>query len=173
MSASPPTAFPPPEAAGAVTTLPLAVVFERHAAPTVWEAWRHAPVEVLVDEGVFGTAARVLRDDGQVCRTLHPGLAVTLHADEAEGYWLNLSSGAPVWFVMWRVSDEDPAQAWPESVTLSYNEAGRLMDAQERVDNLPLDAEVRAWLQDFTARHWRPEPRQRKRPASFRAPSER
>ena len=32
-------------------------------------------------------------------------------------------------------------------MTLSYNEAGRLLDAQERVDNVPLPADVRDWLQ--------------------------
>ena len=28
--------------------------------------------------------------------------------DQAEGYYLNLSSGAPVWFVVWRIDDDDP-----------------------------------------------------------------
>ena len=82
-------------------------------------------------------------------------------------------SDAPAWFVMWRIDDEDPSRAWPELITLSYNEAGRLLDAQERVDNLPLPAEVRDWLQAFADEHYRPEPKQRKRPASFRAPDQR
>jgi hypothetical protein len=58
-------------------------------------------------------------------------------------------------------------------VTLSYNEAGRLLDAQERVDNLPLPAAVRDWLQAFTDEHHRPEPKRRKRPVSFVAPEQR
>lgn len=157
----------------AVPTLRVAVVLERIARPTQWEAWRFAPVEVTPDEGGFGSAPRVLRDDGQVARTLHPGLEVRLHRDEGEGYHLNLTSGAPAWFVMWRIDDEDPSRAWPELVTLSYNEAGRLLDAQERVDTLPLPEAVRAWLQDFTEQHYRPEPKQRKRPASFLAPDRR
>ncbi len=103
----------------------------------------------------------------------HPGLAVTLHRDEGEGYYLNLSSGGPVWFVMWRSDDEDPARAWPELVTLSYNEAGRLLDAQEHVDNTPLQADVREWLQAWTDTHYRPEPKERRRPASFRSPDRR
>jgi hypothetical protein len=98
---------------------------------------------------------------------------VQLHRDEAEGYYLNLSSGNPVWFVVWRVADDDPSRAWPESVTLSYNEAGRRLDAQERVDNRPLTPEVRDWLQAFTDEHYRPEPKRRRRPASFKAPEER
>ena len=154
-------------------TCPVAVVIERQRQPNAWEAWRFRIAEVVIDEGGFGEAPRLLRDDGRTASTLYPGLSVTLHRDEGEGYYLNLTSGAPVWFVMWRIDDEDPARAWPELVTLSYNEAGRLLDAQERVDNLPLPDELCAWLQAFVDEHYRPEPKQRRRPQSFKAPGER
>jgi hypothetical protein len=159
------------------STCTVAVVIQRERAPNAWEDWRFSIAEVLVDEGQLdtrpGTGPRTLRDDGRVAQVLHTGLPVRLHTDEAEGYHLNLSSGAPVWFVMWRIDDEDPSRAWPELVTLSYNEAGRLLDAQERVDNRPLPDDVRGWLQAYTDLHHRPEPKQRRRPASFRAPGER
>ena len=154
-------------------TLTAAVLIERRKQPNRWEDWRFTIKEVLLDEGQFGTAARVLRDDGHTAQTLHPGFTVTLHKDEAEGYYLNLSSGNPVWFVMWRSDDADPSRAWPELVTLSYNEAGRLLDAQEHVDNLPLPPDVRGWLQAFADEHYVPEVKVRKRPASFRAPEQR
>ena len=152
---------------------PVAVVIERQQQPNEWEAWRFRIVEVLVDDGSFGSAPRLLRDDGRSARTLHPGLTVTLFRDEAEGYYLNLTSGGPVWFVMWRTDEAEPPNAWPEMVTLSYNEAGRLLDAQERVDNLPLPEELCGWLQTFVDEHYKPEPKQRRRPASFRAPGDR
>lgn len=154
-------------------TLQVAVLFERLKQPSHWEDWRHRLSEVLLDEGQFGADPRVLRDDGRTATIVHPGLAVTLYRDEGEGYYLNLSSGAPVWFVMWRIDDTDPTRAWPERVTLSYNEAGRLLDAQERVDNCPLPAQVIAWLQAYADEHYKPEVKQRKRPASFRAPDQR
>jgi hypothetical protein len=154
-------------------SISVAVLIERLKQPSRWEEWRFRIADVTLDPGRFGHAPRTLRDDGQAAEVLHPGLPVTLYRDEAEGYYLNLSSGAPVWFVMWRIDDEDPSLARPESVTLSYNEAGRLLDAQERVDNVPLPADVRAWLQAFTDEHYRPEAKQRKRPASFRAPEQR
>ena len=154
-------------------SLHVAVIIARQKQPNAWEDWRFAISEVVLDNGGFGDSPRLLRDDGKVAQTLYPGLAVNLHVDEAEGYYLNLSSGTPVWFVMWRIDDADPPRAWPELVTLSYNEAGRLLDAQERVDNLPLDERPRAWLQDFVDEHYRPEVKQRKRPASFRSPDQR
>jgi hypothetical protein len=151
----------------------VAVVMEREAHPNRWEAWRFKVVDVVPDEGGFGDTSRVLRDDGRVCRTLHPAFTLELFADEGEGYYLNLSSGAPVWFVMWRVDDEDASQARPEAVSLSYNEAGRWLDAQERVDNVPLSDELLGWLQAYTDANYRPEPKKRKRPASFLPPDRR
>ncbi len=66
------------------------------------------------------------------------------------------------------------ARPGPERVTLSYNEAGRLLDAQERVDNVPLPPGARLRLgQAFADAHYRPEPKQRRRPASFEAPDKR
>lgn len=153
--------------------LRVVVQLERLHQPSRWEDWRWRVADVALDEGQFGSAPRLLRDDGRSRLVLHPGLDVTLHRDEAEGYYLNLSSGAPVWFVMWRVDEADPPDARPEIVTLSYNEAGRLLDAQERVDNVPLPEVVREWLQAYTDAHYRPEPKERKRPASFRRPEER
>ena len=78
----------------------VAVVMEREAEPNPYEAWRFRVIEVVPDEAVFGTETRVLRDDGKLRRTLYPGFTLELFRDQAEGYWLNLSSGAPVWFVV-------------------------------------------------------------------------
>ncbi len=151
----------------------VAVLMEREATPNRWEDWRFRLADVVLHEDVFGTVPRVLRDDGKTCHTLFPGFTLELFRDEAEGYHLNLSSGAPVWFVVWRIDDEDPSRAWPETVSLSYNEAGRRLDAQERVDNVPLPAELVAWLQAYTDEHYRPEPKRRRRPQSFLPPEQR
>ena len=41
------------------------------------------------------------------------------------------------------------------------------------VDNVPLQAELVAWLQSYADEHYRPEPKKRRRPQSFLAPGER
>ena len=164
---------PYPMTAEARPTLRVAVQIDRQRQPNAWEAWRFEVAQVLLDDGQFGRAPRLLRDDGWRASFLHPGFDVALFRDEVEGYYLNLSSGAPVWFVMWRLDENDASLAVPQLVTVSYHEAGRLLDAQERVDNVPLPDEVRAWLQAFNDEHYRPEPKQRRRPASFRAPDQR
>jgi hypothetical protein len=75
--------------------------------------------------------------------------------------------------VLWRLDESDASRAAPHAVTLSYNEAARWLDAQERIDNVPLPPDVRDWLQAYTDEHYKPEPRQRKRPASFQRPEDR
>ncbi len=151
----------------------VAVVLERERTPNRFEDWRFRIAEVVPHEAVFGSQPRVLRDDGRLQCTLHPGFTLELFRDQAEGYHLNLSSQAPVWFVVWRIDDADPSRAWPETVSLSYNEAGRWLDAQERVDNVPLSADLVAWLQAYTDEHYKPEPKTRRRPQSFVTPEDR
>ena len=164
-------ATPPSEPRPAIR---VAVVIDRERAPNRWQDWRFTIAEVVAAEDAFGTEPRVLRDDGTLRRTLHPGFELELHRDQADGYYLNLSSGAPVWFVVWRIDDDDPSRAWPEQVSVSYTEAGRWLDAQERVDNVPLPADLVAWLQAYTDEHYRPEEKKpRRRPQSFVAPAER
>lgn len=97
---------------------------------------------------------------------------VELFRDDAEGYFLNLSSPNPCFWVFWR-SDEDwlvdgEPGAVPQIVTLSYHDAGRWLDAQERVEQVPAAPAVVAWLQAFVDLHHQIEPKRRKRPESFR-----
>lgn len=99
------------------------------------------------------------------------GFEVRLYRDEAEGYFLNTSSGEPCAFVMCRVNEEDAEAApTPHSLTLSYNEAARWMDAQERVDAVPLPVALRAHLEEWVAANYRPEPKKKRIKASFLAP---
>lgn len=165
-----PAAVLPPAPRPAVR---VAVVMERQAHPNRWEDWRFTLVDVVAHEDAFGSAPRVLRDDGSVRRMLYPDFTLELFPDQGKGYFLNLSSGRPVWFVMWRIDEDDPSIACPQAVSLSYIEADRWMSAEERVDNVPLPADLSAWLQAFTDAHFKPEATQRRRPQSFLRPEDR
>ena len=151
----------------------VAVVMERIAAPNEWEAWQFRAVEVVPDEGVFGPTPRKLHDDGKTSRWLHPGFRVELFADECKGYFLNLTSGRPVWFVSWREDDDDPSRVEITAVSLSYIEADRRLTAEERVENLPLEPELCEWLRLFTNEHFRPDTGRKVRAQSFLKPEER
>src|SRR3954462_12879973 len=118
-------------------SLQVAVVMRRERIDNRWQAWRWILHEVVMHEPAFGTEPRRILADDREERWLHPGYTVELWRDDAEGYYLNATTPAPCWFVLWRMEesptiDAEPL-ARPEMVTLSYHDAGRWLDAQETV----------------------------------------
>ncbi len=170
MPSNPDSALPVPPVPPVVK---VAVVIERTANPNQWQEWAFRLVEVVPDEGAFGLEPRCLVDDGKRSRWLHPGFTVELFADECKGYFLNLTSGQPVWFVSWLVDDVDPSKINLTAVSVSYIEADRRMTAEESVENVPLEPELCEWLRVFTNQHFKPDTGRKVRAVSFMSPEER
>ena len=141
----------------------IAVILEREAVESRWETHRWQLLGMVPD---VGGEARVILETPARLRRLHPGFEVTLFADEAEGYYLNASSEAPSVFVSIR-NDESGGDPYPFQATLSYNEAARWMDGGERVERVPLDPELAAWMGEWVEANYRPEPKKRRKPRSF------
>lgn len=134
-----------------IEPVPVHVRFECHDTGNSWQprSWRPAAVEPAP-----------------------PGssLSVGLFVDEAEGYYLNLTTAEPSLFVQWRLAEDDtgivveddvtPPRAL--AVTASYNEAGRWMDGGARVDRVPMPEPMQAWIAEYVTLHYEPE-RGRKR----------
>lgn len=103
---------------------------------------------------------------------LFPGHRVELFRDDVDGLALNLDSPSPCFWVFWRADDEwrldGEPMAVPQIVTLSYHDAGRWLDAQEQVHQVPAPVAVVGWLRDFVTTHYQAEPKRRKRPDSFK-----
>ena len=129
---------------------------------SIWE-----PHGVLPDPG---GAARVLREHGGAVHWLHPGFKIVLHKDEAEGYYLNCSGAQPRVFVLWRMEGE---QALPLDVTASSEEAGRWMDGGHSVDAVAMPADIFAFVGEYVEANYRPQPKQRIKPRSFKHPKDR
>ena len=140
------------------------VVMERVPLASRWqsETWRPcAVVPALAADGGRDTCIAL---DADGARWRFPGHVVELHPVEAEGYFLNLTSPAPCVFVMWRAGEASaPPAARPVLVTVSYNEAGRLMDGGERVDSVAMPGAIADWMRPFVAEHYKPEPRRKVR----------
>jgi hypothetical protein len=149
----------------------VAVVMRREAIDNRWQPYRWQLHDVVPHEAGFGDAPRCLRRDARTEDWLHPGFTVELFRDDAEGYYLNVTTSAPCWFVMWRMEEEaslaDTPIALPQIVTLSYHDAGRWLDAQEQVEQVPAPADIVEWVREFAQAHYTPEPKRRKRPDSF------
>lgn len=148
--------------------LTVAVVMQRTALASRWQPYQWKPIELSIGIPLQGEPMRCLRSDEADTRWLFGGFDVRLYTDEAEGYFLNIDSAVPCWFIMWRIEEIDGAEiAVPKQVTLSYNEAARLMDGGERVDTLPAPAEIVEHLRLFVEQHYRPEPKKKRRKPSF------
>jgi hypothetical protein len=148
--------------------LRIGVVMQRTPLNNRWQPYQWRPTEIVADAMMAQGNARCLLDDEADKRWLFPGFDIKLFSDEAEGYFLNISSPTPCWFVMWRMEDAGGAElAVPKFVTLSYNEAARLMDGGERVDTLPASSDIIEQLGAFVAEHYKPEPKRKRRKPSF------
>lgn len=152
-----------------------------------WQAWRWVLADVMVRSEPDATGAAPAHEshepqavepvdaagtDAQATHWLFPRHRVELFRDDSEGYFLNLNSPNPCFWVFWRADEErlldGEPMAVPQIVTLSYHDAGRWLDAQERVDQVPAPAEVIEWLRGFVDTTYQPEPKRRKRPDSFK-----
>ena len=169
----------------------FAVLMRKQNIDNPWISYRWVPQEVLPDFGQFQSqdtesekiSGQFLGRDVEGESWLFTGFELSLFPDEAEGYYLNVSSPAPCWFVMWRLEEDferyldeqssslakaDSNFAVPHRICVSYNEAARLLDGGETVDTIPMSEEHASWLQEYVDEHYRPEPKKRHRPASFK-----
>ncbi len=142
----------------------MGVVMERRILANRWQTEQWVPIAVDTDAAESAPPQLIYKD--MSCeRWLHPGLEMRLYRDEAEGYFLNCSTAQPVVFVSWRM-EEDRARPW--LITASYNEASRLLDAGEQVEGVPMPEPVLRDVSAYVQLHYRPQPKKRIRPPSFR-----
>ena len=157
------------------TPLTTSVLMRRERVPgamSKWQTWRWVLHDVVLQDPSHSGTARLLSDSEDVQIWLHTGFEVGLFKDDAEGYYLNATSPQPCWFVLWRMEEEaalaEEPVAVPVMVSLSYHDAGRWLDAQESVDQVPAPHEVLDWMSEFAQTHWVAEGKKRQRPESFR-----
>ena len=144
--------------------LSLAVIMERRALANRWQSHVWEAIGIVPDPGDAATPRVLVRDDTRA-QWLHGGFELKLYRDEAENYFLNLSASAPCVFIVRRMEEE---RAVPKFVTVSYGEAARFMDADEQVDAVPMPRDMCDWLGEFVNAHYKPEPKKRSRPPSFK-----
>lgn len=168
-----PQPFLPERGADGRPFVEVAVLMRREHIGNRWQPWRWVLADVVPMAPGFGAGAKRLLQTDTEERWLHAPYRVALYRDDAEGYYLNASAPAPCWFVLWRM-DEPTADApdpiaRPAAVSLSYHDAGRWLDAQETVEQVPAPAPIVDWMRAFADDHYVPEPKKRKRPESFKA----
>jgi len=150
-----------------VAPYPVAVIMERVRLQNRWGTERWEAKGVVSDGTPPGSGEQVIVSDERVLQMLFPGFMLRLHPDEAEGYIFNITSPQPKVFVMWRVGEDGIAR--PESLTVSYHEGARWMDAEETVGGVALPPELLQWIAEFGAAHYTPEEKKKKRCGRLRS----
>ena len=152
------------------TRIPVDVIMERVPLANRWVSEKWQPALVVVtglpaeDAEWTPAAPQLLCDTDAGMQWRFARRAIELHPSEAEGYYLNLSAPQHHVFVMWRMFDDGEAPvARPVVVTVSYNEAARMMDGGEQVDSVAMPPELAVWLARYTEQHYKPEPRKKAR----------
>jgi hypothetical protein len=147
----------------------VAVVMQRRSVESRWQSEIWEALGVLADYG-GAPEPRVIVETPAATQWLYPGFSIVLQRSEAEGYFHNVSTAVPSVFVLWRT---EQGRAVPRYVTVSYDEASRWMDGGAQVDSVAMPPAMRAWVREFVAQNYRPEPKKRLRPQSFLAPQDR
>jgi hypothetical protein len=142
----------------------VAVIMERVRLDDRWATERWEAKGVVQDASPAGSAERIIFSGQRTMEMLFPGFTLKLHPDEAEGYLYNITSPQPKVFVMWRLRDDGIAH--PESLSVSYHEGARWMDAEESVGGVALPPGLVPWIAEFAAHHYQPEPKKKVRYAS-------
>lgn len=150
------------------STFPVSIVMQRRALNNPWQSVAWEPFAVLPQAGEG--SARVLVEEQSVTQWLYPGMQIHLRVADADGYFLNVSTSEPCVFVLWRMEGE---RAVPCHLTVSYSEASSWMDGGEQVDRVPMPRPIYDWVSDFVQRHYRPQPKKKIRPQSFKSPKDR
>ena len=146
----------------------VAVVMQCRALQNVWqsEVWEPQAVLPAAGEG----EPRLCREEPGLRQWLYPQMQLQLRAADADGYFLNVSTAEPSVFVLWRMEGE---RAVPAHLTASYSEASSWMDGGEQVDRVPMPRPIFDWVSEFVQRHYRPQPKKKIRPQSFKSPKDR
>jgi hypothetical protein len=141
----------------------VSVLIERTPLNSRWasERWEPRTVELAASDEAYGeSGADAVAEGGS--RWRFSLFAIELHRSEAEGYFLNVTAPDPKIFVMCRPAEdgaEPPLR--PVLVTVSYNEAARMLDGGEQVEAVPMLPEILEWMNPFVAEHYKPEPRKK------------
>ena len=149
--------------AGVADVFSCAVIMERRTGDDRWATERWEAKGIVLDPPGTDKAQRVIYADERSEQILFPGLALRLAPQEAEGYYVNITSTQPKVFVIWRM---DGAVARPEYITASYLEGVAWVDSGENVDSVELPEALLPPIAALVAAHYRPEPKKEPRYAS-------
>lgn len=140
-----------------MVSMPLGIVLRRSPGVTRWASWSWRAVGVL--PGAGPARWRELRREGEVVEYHAATVPLELYRAEAEAYLAELQTDPPSIYVVLRRDELSDAEDEPIEVllaTASPYEAQDYADAgDDMVEQVPMPPALRAWVEDYAARHSR------------------
>lgn len=132
--------------------MPVGVVVRKTPGVTRWARWSWRAVALLPGAGPADW--RELRREGEAVEYHAATLPLTLWADEAQAYMVNLSDGQPSIYLVLRNELQGDTPLNAVLITASPYEAQDYADTgEEIVEKIPMTEGLIAWVRDFTLIH--------------------
>lgn len=145
---------------GISDSMKVGVVLERRRLDDPWRDYTWHAVEVVPGAPADISWRALGKDEGSV-RYLAATLPIEIFRKETESYRINITGRNPRVFVVLRPESDSPPgrEMYPFLVTVCPGEASSYgLGGDETVDAVPMPDEIRAWVEDFIARHHVEEP---------------
>jgi len=138
--------------ATALLSFPVGVVVERHKATSPWLDFVWRPVSIL--SGLPAAAPWTLIGTDADRQTFYAGTAsIALYRTETANYLSNLSSGAPLLWVVLRPREADPPYE-VLAVTADPAEGEAFAEAgNDLIETVPMPADIAGAIEAFIAEH--------------------
>ncbi|EIJ40957.1 Protein of unknown function (DUF3305) [Beggiatoa alba B18LD] len=122
------------------------------------ERWRILGVVPVHEEQATSRTELLVTD--QETQYLWTGFTLQLHKDELESYYHNLTAPKPRLYVVCHGdANEEPI---PFLVTLSYDESAAYGEAESRVYDVSMPAEIYRWMELYVLEYYNPKPREKR-----------
>jgi len=141
-------------------SMKVGVVLERRALADPWRDHVWHAIEVVPGAPADISWREIGKSEGSV-RYLAATLPIEIFRKETESYRINITGRNPQVFVVLRPEPNSPSgrEMRPFLATVCPFEAGSYgQGGDETVDAVPMPDDIRAWVEDFIARHHVVEP---------------
>ena len=140
--------------------LAVSVILEKRPSISRWADAYWTATGVVVGTNEHHTVTLLHEQDG-IQQYLYPGLSVSLHRDECDGYYHNLQSPQPGCYIIANLAaDGTPS---PYIVTLSFDEANSYLQGSAEVYAVPIPPELYRWTEAYVLEHYAPEKKKKPR----------
>lgn len=139
-------------------SLPVSVILESKASESQWvdQVWQAVAVTISSSSN-RSKIPSLIHSTKETSQYLCSGFRVSLHKDECESYYHNLSSPTPRCYVIAHLEAGEAPE--PFLITMSFDEAHAYLEGDDEVYDVDIPPELYRWTELFLLTHFAPEKR--------------